>query len=62
MFLKDPSHRDSEVNFVFEDMQVMSDFELSRLCLQERVSLERSVLVLVETITDGGCVKGYATK
>ncbi|CAB3985862.1 SWI SNF-related matrix-associated actin-dependent regulator of chromatin subfamily A containing [Paramuricea clavata] len=35
-YCKDTSHRDSEVNLVFEDMQVMSDFELSRLCLQER--------------------------
>ncbi|XP_028409911.1 SWI/SNF-related matrix-associated actin-dependent regulator of chromatin subfamily A containing DEAD/H box 1-like [Dendronephthya gigantea] len=35
-YCKHPSHRDSEVNFVFQDMQVMSDFELSRLCLNER--------------------------
>ncbi|GAB6032669.1 hypothetical protein CHUAL_011545 [Chamberlinius hualienensis] len=31
--LQEPTHRESEENLVFEDMQVMSDFELHKLCL-----------------------------
>lgn len=37
LFLQDPAHRDSEPDLVFEDMTVMSDFELHRLCLEEQV-------------------------
>ena len=36
---QDPSHRDSEPDLVFEDMTVMSDFELHSLCLEEKVKL-----------------------
>jgi len=35
-YCKDPAHRDSEPDLVFEDMTVMSDFELHRLCREER--------------------------
>ncbi|XP_068755461.1 SWI/SNF-related matrix-associated actin-dependent regulator of chromatin subfamily A containing DEAD/H box 1-like [Montipora capricornis] len=35
-YCKDPSHRDSEPDLVFEDMTVMSDFELHSLCLEEK--------------------------
>ena len=30
--LKEPSHRDAAPNLVWEDMSVMSDFELYNLC------------------------------
>ena len=36
-FLQDSAHRDSEPDLVFEDMTVMSDFELHGLCREERV-------------------------
>ncbi|KAM7452234.1 ATP-dependent helicase smarcad1 [Porites harrisoni] len=35
-YCKDPAHRDSEPDLVFEDMTVMSDFELHNLCREER--------------------------
>lgn len=35
---QDPAHRDSEPDLVFEDMTVMSDFELHCLCREEQVS------------------------
>lgn len=35
---QDPAHRDSEPDLVFEDMTVMSDFELHCLCQEEQVS------------------------
>lgn len=34
---QDPAHRDSEPDLVFEDMTVMSDFELHCLCREEQV-------------------------
>lgn len=37
LLLQDPAHRDSEPDLVFEDMTVMSDFELHCLCREERV-------------------------
>ena len=38
---QDPAHRDSEPDLVFEDMTVMSDFELHCLCREEQVSQKR---------------------
>ena len=38
---QDPAHRDSEPDLVFEDMTVMSDFELHCLCREEQVSPKR---------------------
>ncbi|KAJ7385780.1 ATP-dependent helicase smarcad1 [Desmophyllum pertusum] len=35
-YCKDPAHRDSEPDLVFEDMTVMSDFELHCLCREEQ--------------------------
>jgi SWI/SNF-related matrix-associated actin-dependent regulator 1 of chromatin subfamily A len=35
--LKDPKHIDSDPELVFEDMTVMSDFELHKLCLENKV-------------------------
>jgi len=35
-YCKDPGHRDSEPDLVFEDMTVMSDFELHCLCREEQ--------------------------
>lgn len=32
LMLREPSHSDANEEFVFEDMQVMSDFELHKLC------------------------------
>lgn len=32
--LRDPAHRDADPALVFEDMCVMSDFELHNLCLE----------------------------
>ncbi|XP_054163041.1 SWI/SNF-related matrix-associated actin-dependent regulator of chromatin subfamily A containing DEAD/H box 1-like [Oppia nitens] len=32
LVIKEPKYRDSNVDYVFEDMQVMHDFELYRLC------------------------------
>lgn len=43
-FEQDPAHRDSEPDLVFEDMTVMSDFELHCLCQEEQVSRNRVVL------------------
>ncbi|KAJ8339136.1 hypothetical protein SKAU_G00359220 [Synaphobranchus kaupii] len=34
LLLKEPSHKDSNPALIQEDMEVMSDFELHRLCLQ----------------------------
>ena len=34
---EDPAHRDADPQLVFEDMSVMSDFELHRLCLTNQV-------------------------
>ena len=41
---QDPAHRDSEPDLVFEDMTVMSDFELHCLCREEQVSRNRVLL------------------
>lgn len=37
LFFQEPTHREANVEFVFEDMQVMSDFELHTLCNQYEV-------------------------
>jgi len=34
---QEPSHKDAGVEYVLEDMQVMSDFELHKLCLRYEV-------------------------
>ncbi|MFT7817869.1 SWI/SNF-related matrix-associated actin-dependent regulator of chromatin subfamily A containing DEAD/H box 1B-like [Arapaima gigas] len=34
LMLKEPTHRDADPTLIQEDMEVMSDFELHRLCLQ----------------------------
>ena len=35
MPFQDPAHRDANVDYVYEDMEVMSDFELHGLCKQQ---------------------------
>lgn len=34
MYLQEPSHYDADATLIQEDMEVMSDFELHRLCQQ----------------------------
>lgn len=36
-FLQEPTHSMSDPNIIFEDMAVMSDFELHKLCRQYKV-------------------------
>ncbi|XP_064153358.1 SWI/SNF-related matrix-associated actin-dependent regulator of chromatin subfamily A containing DEAD/H box 1A [Anguilla rostrata] len=43
LMLKEPSHRDSDPALVQEDMEVMSDFELHRLCQQYPVLWEHQL-------------------
>ncbi|XP_053202570.1 SWI/SNF-related matrix-associated actin-dependent regulator of chromatin subfamily A containing DEAD/H box 1-like [Panonychus citri] len=40
IIVKEPAHRDARVDYVFEDMEVMNDFELHNLCCKHQ-SLER---------------------
>lgn len=40
-------HRDSEPDLVFEDMTVMSDFELHCLCREEQVQCKRTLLLII---------------
>lgn len=40
-------HRDSEPDLVFEDMTVMSDFELHCLCRGEQVQYKRTLLLII---------------
>lgn len=35
--VQEPTHKDARVDYVLEDMQVMSDFELHKLCLKYEV-------------------------
>jgi len=35
--VQEPSHKDARVDYIIEDMQVMSDFELHKLCLKYEV-------------------------
>jgi len=35
--VQEPTHKDAKVEYVVEDMQVMSDFELHKLCLKYEV-------------------------
>lgn len=37
---QEPTHNQSDPNIIFEDMAVMSDFELHKLCLQYKVGLK----------------------
>ncbi|XP_022700088.1 SWI/SNF-related matrix-associated actin-dependent regulator of chromatin subfamily A containing DEAD/H box 1 homolog isoform X1 [Varroa jacobsoni] len=53
---KQPSHKESTVSLVFEDMQVMSDFQLHSLCLQFGNCL-KEYLLPDETITNSGKFK-----
>lgn len=34
---QEPTHKDARMDYVLEDMQVMSDFELHKLCLKYEV-------------------------
>ncbi|KAG5835158.1 SWI/SNF-related matrix-associated actin-dependent regulator of chromatin subfamily A containing DEAD/H box 1B-like isoform X1 [Anguilla anguilla] len=49
LMLKEPSHRDASPALIQEDMEVMSDFELHRLCLQypslQGLQLDQGVLL-----------------
>lgn len=38
--LKDPSHKDADPTLVYEDMIIMSDFELHSLCCENQVRVE----------------------
>ena len=50
-------HRDSEPDLVFEDMTVMSDFELHCLCREEQVQCKRTLLlIIVSQKRKGNCV------
>lgn len=40
-FLQEPTHSMSDPNIIFEDMAVMSDFELHKLCRQYKVCLKK---------------------
>lgn len=44
---QDHVHRDSEPDLVFEDMTVMSDFELHCLCREEQVQCKRTLLLII---------------
>jgi len=35
--VQEPTHKEARVDYVLEDMQVMSDFELHKLCLKYEV-------------------------
>jgi len=35
--VQEPTHKDARLDYVLEDMQVMSDFELHKLCLKYEV-------------------------
>ena len=35
--VQEPSHKDARVDYVIEDMQIMSDFELHKLCTKYEV-------------------------
>lgn len=52
LMLKEPSHRDADPQLIFEDMQVMHDFELHCLCRQYK-SLS-SYKLDVDLILDSG--------
>ena len=39
-FNKEPSHSDANAELIFEDMEVMSDFELHKLCKLYKVSIK----------------------
>lgn len=38
--LQDPAHCDADPALVYEDMSVMSDFELHNLCLESKVRMQ----------------------
>uniref|UniRef100_A0A8C9V699 DNA helicase n=1 Tax=Scleropages formosus TaxID=113540 RepID=A0A8C9V699_SCLFO len=52
LMLKEPTHRDADPTLIQEDMEVMSDFELHRLCLQ--YSALRSFQLSSEQVLDSG--------
>ncbi|KAJ8262723.1 hypothetical protein COCON_G00151800 [Conger conger] len=52
LMLKEPTHRDADPALVQEDMEVMSDFELHRLCLQ--YSALRAHQLSSEELLDSG--------
>ncbi|XP_072898553.1 SWI/SNF-related matrix-associated actin-dependent regulator of chromatin subfamily A containing DEAD/H box 1-like isoform X1 [Hemitrygon akajei] len=49
---KEPTHRDANPDFIFQDMEVMTDFELHRLC-QEYSSI-RSFQLETDLLLDSG--------
>lgn len=52
MAKQEPSHRDSDPVLIEEDMAVMSDFELHRLCQQYRTLQEHQLTT--EQLLDSG--------
>ncbi|XP_064473024.1 SWI/SNF-related matrix-associated actin-dependent regulator of chromatin subfamily A containing DEAD/H box 1-like [Ornithodoros turicata] len=52
LMLKEPTHRDANPDLIFEDMEVMSDFELHMLC--NRYESVRSFRLEDEKILDSG--------
>lgn len=52
MAVQEPSHRDSDPVLIEEDMAVMSDFELHRLCLQYPALQEHQLTT--EQLLDSG--------
>lgn len=45
--LQDPSHQNADPALVYEDMSVMSDFELHNLCLESKVRFFNESFVVV---------------
>ncbi|XP_071973941.1 SWI/SNF-related matrix-associated actin-dependent regulator of chromatin subfamily A containing DEAD/H box 1 isoform X2 [Engystomops pustulosus] len=49
LMLKEPTHRDANPDLIFEDMEVMTDFELHRLCSEfsslSKYRLEKALLL-----------------
>ena len=37
--IQEPTHRDANVDYIYEDMEVMSDFELHMLCKEYKVDI-----------------------
>ncbi|XP_036382746.1 SWI/SNF-related matrix-associated actin-dependent regulator of chromatin subfamily A containing DEAD/H box 1B-like [Megalops cyprinoides] len=52
LMLKEPTHRDADPALIQEDMEVMSDFELHRLCLQY-LALQRYQLQSEQLLDSG---------
>ncbi|GMM38568.1 DNA-dependent ATPase [Saccharomycopsis crataegensis] len=52
--MKEPQYRDANVQFIFEDMEVMTDFELHNLCLKFPKTIGKYKLDLSEEILNSG--------